>query len=188
MKRITFLIAILIALSFQSYAQRFAYVNTEYVLKHIPEYQQAQEELDKIAKDWREEVERRKKEIEEMYKDYQAEQVLLSEEMKKKREQEIIDEEQAVQQFQKEKFGYEGELYQKRRELVKPIQDKVYNQVQQIAKKQSYDFIFDKSSGGLSMLYANDRYNVSDDVVKAMGHTPGQTNKGEEETSQEEEK
>ncbi|PSR03964.1 MAG: hypothetical protein BRD50_04785 [Bacteroidetes bacterium SW_11_45_7] len=177
MKRLTLLIVFIIALSCQSFGQRFAYVNTEYVLEQIPEYQQAQKKLDKIAKDWREEIEKRKKKIEELYKDYQAEQVLMTEEMKRKREQEITQKEQALEDFRQQKFGYKGDLHQKRKELIEPIQNKVYNNVQKIAKNNNYDFIFDKSNG-VNMLYANDRYDVSDDVINAMGYTPGK-NKNE---------
>ena len=171
MKRVILFFILIAGVTGHTDAQQFGYVNTEYILKQIPEYQQAQKKLDKIAKEWRKEIDKRKKKIEEMYKDYQAEQVLMTEEMKRKREQKITQKEQAVQKFREQKFGYKGELYQKRKELVEPIQNKVYNQVQKVAKENNYDFIFDKSNG-VNMLYANDRYDVSDEVLKGMGYSP----------------
>lgn len=175
----TFLIIFMVGFISLAFGQRFAYVNTEYVLKQIPEYQQAQKKLDKIAEDWRDEIDKRKKKIEKLYNDYQAEQVLMTDEMKRKREKEITQKEQALEDFRQSKFGYKGELHQKRKELIEPIQNKVYNNVQKIAKNNNYDFIFDKDNG-MNMLYTNDRYNVSDDVIEAMGYTPGNNKKQEE--------
>tara|TARA_R110001592_G_scaffold32788_2_gene114495 strand:+ start:7330 stop:7875 length:546 start_codon:yes stop_codon:yes gene_type:complete len=155
-------------------AQRFAYVDTEYILSNIPEYKEAQEELDKLSIEWQKQLERRYSEIDKMYKNYQAEQILLTEDMKIKREEEIIKKEKEAKEYQKLKFGVEGELFQKRQELVKPVQDKVYQAVQDVANISSLDIVFDKSSG-LTVLFSNAKYNKSDAVLKKMGYKPGES-------------
>lgn len=156
-------------LSFAGYAQRFVYVDTDYILEQIPEYKTAQEQLDKIADDWRAEIDRRYKEIDDMYKAFQAERVLLPEETRIQRQQEIEAKEKALQEYQKQKFGYNGELFQKKQELIKPIQDKIYNAIQKMATEKSYDFVFDKA-GGLNMLFVNPRYDMSDKIIEALGY------------------
>jgi outer membrane protein len=155
-------------------AQKFAYVDTEYILSNIPEYKEAQEELDKLSIEWQKQLERRYSEIDKMYKNYQAEQILLTEDMKIKREEEIIKKEKEAKEYQKLKFGVEGELFQKRQELVKPVQDKVYQAVQDVANISSLDIVFDKSSG-LTVLFSNAKYNKSDAVLKKMGYKPGES-------------
>ena len=159
-----------------AFSQKFAYVDTEYILENIPDYQEAQEELDKLSIEWQKQLERRYSEIDKMYKNYQAEQILLTEEMKTKREDEIIKKEKEAKEYQKTKFGVDGELFQKRKELVKPIQDQVYKAISEIANLKALGVVFDKSSG-LTMLYTNPKYNVSDDVLKKLGYKPGETKK-----------
>lgn len=157
-----------------SYSQNFAYVDTEYILENIPDYKDAQEELDKLSIEWQKQLERRYAEIDKMYKNYQAEQILLTEDMKTKREDEIIKKEKEAKEYQKQKFGVDGELFQKRKELVKPVQDKVYNAIAELANYKKLGVVFDKSSG-LTMLYTNPKYNLSDDVLKKLGYKPGET-------------
>ena len=159
-----------------AFSQKFAYVDTEYILENIPDYQEAQEELDKLSIEWQKQLERRYSEIDKMYKNYQAEQILLTEEMKTKREDEIIKKEKEAKEYQKTKFGVDGELFQKRKELVKPIQDQVYKAISEIANLKALGVVFDKSSG-LTMLYTNPKYNVSGDVLKKLGYKPGETKK-----------
>lgn len=151
-------------------AQRFAYVDTEFILEKIPEYNQAQIDLDALAAQWKQQIEEKYQEIDRMYQKFQAEQYLMDESTRRRREQEIIDKEKEVKEYQKQKFGYEGELFQKRQELVKPIQDRVYNAIKDLAESRNYDFIFDKSSSGSSMLYANPRNDRSEDILKALGY------------------
>lgn len=155
-------------LAANSQAQRFAYVNTEYILEKMPEYKAAQDKLDQLTKQWKKEIQSRVKEIDKLYSNYQAEKVLLPDEEKKEREQKIAQKEKALKKYKEEKFGDEGELYQKRKELIKPIQDRVFTKVQEIAKDQSLDFIFDKS-GAVTMLYTNAKYDKSDKVLKLLG-------------------
>lgn len=172
MKKIIILAVFIIATVTTAIAQKFAYVDTEYILANIPEYKQAQGELDKTSVNWQKEIETKYAEIDKLYKAYQAEQILLTEDMKKKRESEIVGKEKEVKDLQKQRFGVDGDLFKKRQELVKPIQDKVYNAVKEIAEKQTFAVIFDKSSE-LTMLYANPKYDKSEDVLESMGYKGG---------------
>lgn len=176
MKTLTKIIAVfgLIFYTFSATAQKFGYVDTEYILNNIPAYKETQGELDKLSIEWQKQLERQYSEIDKMYKNYQAEQILLTEDMKTKREEEIIKKEKEAKEYQKQKFGVDGELFKKRQELVKPIQDKVYQAVKDVADAGGLDIIFDKSSG-LTMLYSNAKYNKSDAVLKKLGYTPGES-------------
>ena len=158
-------------------AQKYAYVDTKYILENISEYKASQQQLDQLSINWQKEIEAKYAIIDKLYKDYQAEQILLTEEMKRKREAEITTKEKEVKEFQKQKFGYDGELFKKKQELVKPIQDKIYNAVKKLATEQSFAVIFDKSSE-LIMLYTNPKYDKSDDILNAMGYKAGAKNSG----------
>lgn len=172
MKRIALLLAFVIVGLFAKAQTKFCFVDTEYILKHIPEYKSAQTQLDDLSAEWQKEIDTRYAAIEKMYKSYQAEQVLLSDEMRTKREQEIVDKEKQVKEFQKQKFGYQGELYKKREELIKPIQDKVFEAVNKYADQYSYGVIFDKS-GDATMLYTSSKLDKSNDIISALGYKPG---------------
>lgn len=150
-------------------AQKFAFVDTEYILRNIPSYEAAQSELDKFSAEWEAEVKAEYEAIEEMYKSYKAERVLLSDEMRQKREDEIIQRESAVKELQQKYFGAEGELFKKREELVKPIQDAVYKAVKELSAEGSYAIIFDTASGA-AILYSNPRYDMSDEILERMGY------------------
>ena len=158
-------------MSFHVSAQKYAYVNTEYILENIPDYKAAQQSLDNLSITWQKEIEDKYAIIDKLYKTYQAEQVLLTEEMKKRRQDEINSKEKDVKDLQKQRFGYEGDLFKKKQELVKPIQDKIYNAVKKMATDQSYAVIFDKSSD-LIMLYTNPKYDKSDVILLALGYKP----------------
>jgi outer membrane protein len=170
MKKLLSLIVVVAMFSSVSLAQRFVYVDTEYILDRMPDYKKAQEQIDAVADEWRKEVDVKYKEIERLYKAYQAEQVLLTEEMKVQKQQEIENKEKAARELQKKYFGFEGELFIKKQELVKPIQDKVYKAIQDMAESKVYDFVFDKSNG-VAMLFATPKYDRSDDILKALGIT-----------------
>lgn len=165
------IVAILTFGSISSYAQKYAYVNTEYILENIPDYKAAQQSLDNLSITWQKEIEDKYAIIDKLYKSYQAEQVLLTEEMKRRRQDEISQKEKDVKDLQKQRFGYEGDLFKKKQELVKPIQDKIYNAVKKLATDQSYAVIFDKSSE-LIMLYTNPKYDKSDEILLALGYKP----------------
>jgi outer membrane protein len=166
------IVAALFLVGHSASAQKFCYVNTEYILDNVPDYKSAQQQLDNLSVQWQKEIEDRYAIIDKLYKAYQAEQVLLTEEMKKRRQDEISIKEKDVKDLQKQRFGYEGDLFKKKQELVKPIQDKVYNAVKKLATEQNYAVIFDKS-GDLIMLYTNPKYDKSDDILTAMGFKPG---------------
>ncbi len=159
-------------LSFASFAQRFAYVDSDYILRHIPEYNASQKQLDALSVQWQNDVDARFSAIEQLYKTYQADQVLLTEEMRKRRENEIIEKEKEAKELQRVKFGFEGELFQQRSRLIKPIQDRVAKAVQAVADAQQLDMIFDKNSE-IMLLYANPRLDKSNDVVTRLGYKPG---------------
>jgi outer membrane protein len=160
-----------------TFAQKYAYVNTQYILDNIPEYKSAMQQLDNVSLQWQKEIEDRYAIIDKLYKTYQAEQVLLTEEMKKRRQDEINTKEKDVKELQKQRFGFEGDLFKKKQELVKPIQDKIYNAVKKLATDGSYAVIFDKSSD-LVMLYTNPKYDKSDDILLALGYKPGKKDSG----------
>lgn len=172
MKKIILTSALVIVTSIVSFAQKFAYVDTDYILGQIPEYKAAQAELDKASVQWQKEIEAKYAEIDKMYKAYQAEQILLTEEMKKKREADIVAKEKDAKDLQKQRFGVDGELFKKRQELVKPIQDKVYNAVKAVAEKGSYSIIFDKASD-ITMLYTSSKLDKSDAILEQMGYKAG---------------
>jgi outer membrane protein len=170
-------VLMLIAFAFPALAQKYAYVNTEYILDNIPEYKAAMQQLDNTSLQWQKEIEDRYTIIDKLYKTYQAEQVLLTEEMKKRRQDEINTKEKDVKELQKQRFGFEGDLFKKKQELVKPIQDKIYNAVKKLAQDGSYAVIFDKSSD-LVMLYTNPKYDKSDDILLALGYKAGKKDSG----------
>lgn len=159
--------ALAIVLTSAAQAQRIAYVDVNLVLESIQEYQDAQKELDRVAAGWRQDIAQEYDQIKAMYNRYQAEQVLLSDEARKQKEDEIMNREQQVREMQKEKFGPEGELFKKRQELVQPIQDKVYEAIEKYANDRGYDFIFDKG-GAAGILFANPRYDVTSDVLESL--------------------
>ena len=152
-----------------SQAQKFAYVDSDYILERIPEYASAEDQLEKLSVNWQSEIEEVYQQIDVLYKKYQADKILLTQEMKNKRESEIINKEKDAKELQRKRFGPEGDLYKKRTELVKPIQDKVYNAIQDFSNEKRYDIIFDKASN-LTMLFSNPDLDKSDDILKMLGY------------------
>ena len=169
--RISFLTSLLVLFSaIGLYAQHFSYVDTEYILDKMPEYKSSQKQLDNLAEQWKKDVDVKMKDIDKLYKQYQAEQLILPNDMRKKKEDEILQKEDELNKYKEAKFGKEGELFQKRKELVKPIQDKVFDAIQKLAKDEGIDFIFDKA-GAVTMLYTNAKYDRSDEVLEILGIT-----------------
>ena len=169
MKKLLLILAISFTVITVTQAQKFAYVDTDYILNKIPEFKQAQDKLDAISADWQKEIENKYTEVAQMYRAYQQEQVLLTDEMKVKREEAIINKETQAKQLQQKYFGPDGDLYLKRQELIKPIQDKIYDAIQQLAANNKYQVIFDSSSD-LIMLYKNNNLDKSDKVLDLMGY------------------
>ena len=169
MKRILLILAVSFLAVSTIQAQKFAYVDTDYILNNIPEFNQAQDKLDEISKQWQEEIEAIYAEVDKMYRDYQTQEVLLTDEMKTKRENAIIAKEKSAKDLQRKRFGPDADLYAKRQELIKPLQDKVYDAIQQLAANSKYAVIFDSSSD-LIMLYANPNLDKSDKILENMGY------------------
>jgi outer membrane protein len=169
MKKIILTVAFIATTGFMSMAQKFAYVDSEYILGQVPDYKTAQGQLDALSLQWQKEVEAKYADIDKMYKAYQAEQVLLSEDMKRKREDDIIAKEKEAKDIQKAHFGVEGDLFKKRQELVKPIQDKIYSAIKELAEKTQLKIIFDKGTE-LNMIFADAKLDKSDDVLVLMGY------------------
>ncbi len=168
MKRIAFSI-VFVLLTTVSFSQKYAYVDTEYILSNIPAYKAAQDKLNEISLEWQKEIELEYKIVEKMYKDFQTEKILLTKDMIKQREVEILESENAVKSLQNRFFGPKGELFNKRLELIKPIQDEVYNVIQDIAESGKYAIIFDTAAGA-AILYTDPKYDKSDEVLEKLGY------------------
>ena len=176
MKKVVLLVAIICTFGFGVSAQKFAYVNTDYILDNIPEYADSQTQLDELSIQWQKEIEVKFAEIDKMYKNFQNEAVLLPEDMKKKREDDIIKKEKEGKDLQKKRFGKDGDLFKKRQELVKPIHEKVYNAIDEIASAENYAVVFDKANNA-TLIYTNPKYDISEQVLDKLGYTykPQQT-------------
>ena len=151
-----------------SFAQRYAIIDSKYILDKIPEYKESQDKLDQFSKMWQQEIDKKSTELDKMYQEYDAEQVMLSDQLKQKREDQIYNKEVELRELQKKRFGFEGDLFKKREELIKPIQDRVYNAIQKVAVAKLYDFILDKSEG-ITVIFADPKLDKSDDVLRELG-------------------
>ena len=149
--------------------QKIAFIDTEYILQNIPEYSDAQEEINQMSANWLKELKALQNKIDQMKREYQTESVLLSEDMKNKRESAIAAKEQELAERQIQYFGPEGELFTKKTELIQPIQEKVYNAITQVAQVKNYSFVLDKAAGN-TILYCNDKFDISDEVLDEIGN------------------
>ena len=170
MKKIILVAMLAIGAMGLTQAQKFAYVDTDYILKNIPDYNDAQAQIDDLAAQWQKEIEKKFGEIDAAYKKYQADAVLLPEDMKQKREEEISQMEKEAKNLQKKYFGQEGELFKKRQELIKPIQEKIYNAIEELSTANNYGMVFDKA-GSTTILFVNARYDMSDQVLDELGYS-----------------
>lgn len=169
MKKLILTLAVIFTFSGITFAQKYGFIDSGYILENIPSFRAAQDQLNQLSAQYQKELESMHTEIEKMYQDYQAESVLLSEDMKRKREDVIITKEKDYKQLQRKYFGPEGDLYQRRQSLIKPIQDDVFTAVQEIANEGSYAVIFDKADG-TTLFYTNPRYDLSDQVLQKLGY------------------
>jgi outer membrane protein len=174
--KIIILIAALGCFVFGANAQKFGYVDTEYILGSMTEYKAAQKQLNELSSKWEADLKILKEEVDKMYKDYKAEEILLSPTQKKEREDAIVAKEEAMKKFEQDKFGVNGELFKKRLELIRPIQEKISVAILAVAKKNGLDFIFDKSAN-MNILFSNVKFDRSDDVLDELGVTPIDTDK-----------
>jgi outer membrane protein len=168
MKKILAILIVCLVASAGVYSQRYAVIDSKYILDKLPEYKDAQKKLDQFSEQWQQEIDKKSAALEKMYKDYDAEQVMLSDDLKKKREDELFNNDKELKDLQRKRFGYEGDIFKKRQELIKPIQDRVYNAVQKLATSKLYDFILDKSEG-ITVIFADPKLDKSDDVLKELG-------------------
>ena len=168
MKKILFITYCLLTIAITGTAQRYGVIDSKYILDKLPEYKEAQKTLDQISEQWQQEVDQKQALMDKMYRDYEAEQVMLSDVLKKKREDELYNKEKELRDLQKKRFGFEGDLFKKRQELIKPIQDRVYNAVQKLAVEKQYDFILDKSEG-ITVIFADPKLDKSADVLRNLG-------------------
>ena len=168
MKKFLLVACSFLLVSFAANAQKYAVIDTRYILDRMPEYKTAQGKLDDIAAAWQKEIDSTQTELNKMYKDYDAEQVMLSEDLRKKREDQLFQKEKNLRDLQRKRFGFEGDLFKKRQELIKPVQDKVYNAVQKLAVQRGYDFILDKSEG-ITIIFADPKLDKSEDVLRELG-------------------
>lgn len=149
-------------------AQKFGWVDSEFIMAKMPEYAKAQQELSVMSDTWQKEIEAQQKDLDKLYHNYSAEEVVLTEPMKKKRQDEILKKEQDIKAYRNKQFGYEGQLFKKRQELTKPVQDKVFEAVEKVAKKKQLAVLFDKS-GDLTMLYTNPAHDYTEFVLEELG-------------------
>lgn len=184
MKQIILVMALLAGV-LTAQAQKFGYVDSKYILSHMPEYQQAQAEINKLSAQWQKEIESKYETIEKLEKAYQAEKILLTDEMRKKREEDIEQRRIEAKTMQKQKFGVDGELFQRREEMIRPIQDMIYQAIQEVAAQGGLMAVFDKANQS-NLLYTNPKHDISDKVLKKMGLKPGETLDGEEKEEGEE--
>jgi outer membrane protein len=168
MKKLLILATCFLLVAATSNAQRYAVIDSKYILDKLPEYKDAQKLLDQFSEQWQQEIDQKQAVVDKMYKDYDAEQVMLTDVLKKKREDELYNKEKELRDLQKKRFGFEGDLFKKRQELIKPIQDRVYNAVQKMAVEKQYDFILDKSEG-ITVIFADPKLDRSADILRNLG-------------------
>jgi len=164
------LIGMMVCISVATMAQKFALIDMEYILKNIPAYEMTNEQLSQLSKKWQGEVEALQQEAQNMYKTYQSELVFLSAEMKTKREEDIVKKEQEAQELKRQYFGPEGDLYQKRTSLMKPIQDEIYEAVKEIADEKGYQVVVDRASA-MSVIFASPKIDISNEVLAKLGYS-----------------
>ena len=168
MKKLLFLAFVLLVTTSLIQAQRYAIIDTKYILDKLPEYKNADKQLAEIGTTWQKEIDDKQAQLNLMYRNFDAEQFMLSDELKKKREDQLFNMEKDIRELQKKRFGYEGDLFKERQRLVKPVQDKVYNAIQKMAVNRGYDFVLDKSEG-ITVIFADPKLDKSEEVLRELG-------------------
>lgn len=172
-KKLFFTAMLSVIFSTAAYAQKFALVDMEYILKNIPQYEMANEQLNQVSLRWQKEVETKSKEAETLYKNYQSDMVFLTDEQKKKKEEEIVAKEKEAAELQSKYFGPQGELYKKRQSLMEPIQDDIYEAVKKVSEEKGYQVIFDRASSA-GIIFASPRIDISNEVLSKLGYSPNE--------------
>lgn len=170
LKRILFVIFLFSASSL--FAQRYAYVDSKYIMENMDEYKEAQIELDDMSKRWQETVEAKMVELDRMRKSFEAEKILLTDQMKEARAQDVKNKEKEIRDYQRSKFGVNGELFKKRQELIQPLQDQIFQAIKDLAKERSYALVFDKGANS-NILFSDPKYDKSDVILKKLGYSAG---------------
>lgn len=168
MKKNILLVLLVSLMALPLFGQRYAYIDSEYILGNMPDYTEAQAELDRVAAQWQREIESQFMTIDSMYKKYQVEAITLPDKMKKSREDAIIAAEKNAKDLQKKRFGKDGDLFKKREELVKPIQDRVFTAINDYAKEKGYAFVFDVA-GSMTIVYADPKWDINDEIMQKLG-------------------
>lgn len=168
MKKLLFLAFVLLVATVSIQAQRYAIIDTKYILDKLPEFKNADKQLADIGTTWQKEIDDKQAQLNLMYRNFDAEQFMLSDELKKKREDQLFNMEKDIRELQKKRFGYEGDLFKERQRLVKPVQDKVYNAIQKMAVNRGYDFVLDKSEG-ITVIFADPKLDKSEEVLRELG-------------------
>ena len=168
MKKLLFLAFVLLVATVSIKAQRYAIIDTKYILDKLPEFKNADKQLADIGTTWQKEIDDKQAQLNLMYRNFDAEQFMLSDELKKKREDQLFNMEKDIRELQKKRFGYEGDLFKERQRLVKPVQDKVYNAIQKMAVNRGYDFVLDKSEG-ITVIFADPKLDKSEEVLRELG-------------------
>jgi len=171
------LIVLLLTLMSPVFAQKYACVNTEYILRSVPEYNQALIKLNKFVEEWQQELQNKQQEVDELRQRYQQEAYLLPDNLKQRRQDEIHNKETELRTLQRKRFGTGGDLDSKRAELMKPVQDRVYNAIERVAREKNYAFVFDKAASA-TVLYASEKYDISNQVLEMLGVKPGSADEG----------
>lgn len=167
MKKFLLLLCITTTISLSTVAQKYAIIDTKYILEKLKDYKDADKAIQQTADKWQKELDSLQADLDRMYKNYDAEQYMLTDELKKKREAELFNKEKEVRELQRKRFGYEGDLFKERQRLVKPIQDKVFNAIQKLAIARGWDFVLDKSEG-ITVIFADPKLDKSDEVLREL--------------------
>ncbi len=168
MKRFIGTLILMVSLTMAAQAQKIGIVDTDFILSKMEEYTAAKQEIDNLSQKWQKDLEEMHADIEKMYKDYQAEEVLLPDDIKKQRQEDIMAAERKAKEYKEKKFGYDGELYKVQDDKIKPIQDKVFDAVEKVAQERKLDIILDKAST-TGILYSNAAFDRTDDVIIKLG-------------------
>ena len=168
MKKILLIAISVFMVAASALSQKYAVIDTKYILDRLPDYKNSQKQLDSIANGWQKDLDSLQISLDKMYKSYEAEQVFLTEDLRKKREDQLFQKEKTLRDLQRKRFGFEGDLFKKRQELIKPIQDKVYNAIQKLSVQRGYDFVLDKSEG-ITVIFADPKLDKSEDILKELG-------------------
>ena len=170
-------IALLLVVLTPVQAQKYACVNTDYIMRNVPEYNQALTKINKYIEEWQQELQNKQQEVDELRQQYQQEAYLLPDNLKQRRQDEIHNKETELRALQRQRFGTEGDLEQKRAELMKPVQDRVYNAIERVAREKNYAFVFDKAASS-TVIYVSEKYDISNLVLEMLGVKPGAASEG----------